>query len=328
MTFWSDDRSHVLEDGITYVWLILVGLVIGVPSMEFLFLILCFRLLGSVSHANTRVGYGWLGEHILVSPQFHRTHHALKAAGRRSCNFGTTLSLWDIVWDRQVPRQHGRDWRCRSRSGSSQRFLGGTAGCRLSPHGPLSPARKEGAGYEVGMIAAITQHWMGRVLDQGRLGIRLNECWKLEAYEQYKSRLRAAEYPCFFGQSGEARGEMLYTFVAKGGLAEFVTNMREFVSLIGAPPHERSSMVAFLEPDLSMTNHESFLARFWEVLQFLHEHDRSPFTERTPDHPLWEFAFEGCEMFVVGASPTYQRRRSRNLGPGVVIVFQPRSLFD
>jgi hypothetical protein len=177
------------------------------------------------------------------------------------------------------------------------------------------------------MIAAITQHWMGRVLDQGRLGIRVNECWKLEAYEQYKSRLRAAEYPCFFGQSGEARGEMLYTFVAKGGLAEFVTNMREFVSLIGAPPHERSSMVAFLEPDLSMTNHESFLARFWEVLQFLHEHDRSPFTERTPDHPLWEFAFEGCEMFVVGASPTYQRRRSRNLGPGVVIVFQPRSLF-
>ncbi len=32
-------------------------------------------------------------------------------------------------------------------------------------------------------------------------------------------------------------------------------------------------------------------------------------------------------MFVVGASPTYQRRRSRNLGPGMVLVFQPRSLF-
>jgi FPC/CPF motif-containing protein YcgG len=32
-------------------------------------------------------------------------------------------------------------------------------------------------------------------------------------------------------------------------------------------------------------------------------------------------------MFVVGASPTYQRRRSRNLGLGVVLVFQPRSLF-
>jgi sterol desaturase/sphingolipid hydroxylase (fatty acid hydroxylase superfamily) len=98
LTFWSDDRSHVLEDAITYVWLITVGLAIGVPSMQFPFLILCFRFLGSISHANTRVGYGWLGEHIFVSPQFHRTHHALRAAGRRSCNFGTTLSIWDIAF--------------------------------------------------------------------------------------------------------------------------------------------------------------------------------------------------------------------------------------
>src|ERR1700678_681566 len=41
MTFWSDDRSHVLEDAITYLWLITVGLAIGVPSMQFPFLILC-----------------------------------------------------------------------------------------------------------------------------------------------------------------------------------------------------------------------------------------------------------------------------------------------
>jgi hypothetical protein len=177
------------------------------------------------------------------------------------------------------------------------------------------------------MIAVIPQNWTGRVLDQGRLGITVNDRWKLEAYEQYKARLRAPEYPCFFGQGGEARGEMLYTFVAKSGLNEFVTNMQQFVSLIGAPPHERSSLVAFFEPDPSITDHASFVARFWHVLQFLHEHDRNPATERTPDHPLWEFAFEGCEMFVVGASPTYQCRRSRNLGPGVVLVFQPRSLF-
>lgn len=98
MTFWSDDRSHVLEDAITYLWLIAIGLAIGVPAMQFPFLILCFRLLGSVAHANTRIGYGWLGSHILISPQFHRTHHALRAAGRRSSNFGTALSVWDILF--------------------------------------------------------------------------------------------------------------------------------------------------------------------------------------------------------------------------------------
>jgi FPC/CPF motif-containing protein YcgG len=177
------------------------------------------------------------------------------------------------------------------------------------------------------MIAAVSQNWTGRVLDQGRLGIPVKESWKLEAYEQYKARLHAPEYPCFFGQTGEARGEMLYTFIAEGGLHELVKNMRHFVSLIAAPPHERSSLIAFFEPDPSITDHMSFVARFWQILQFLHDHDRDPATDKTPDHPLWEFAFERCEMFVVGASPTYKYRRSRNLGPGVVLVFQPRSLF-
>jgi len=178
------------------------------------------------------------------------------------------------------------------------------------------------------MIYATTpQDWIGRVLYQGKLGVSVEDAWKLEAYEQYKARLRAPEYPCFFGQSGEACGEMLYTFIEEGGLGEFVTNMRQFVSLIAAPPHERSSLAAFFAPDTSITDHMSFVGRFWQVLQFLHDHDSDPVTDRTPDDPLWEFAFERCEMFVVGASPTYQHRRSRDLGPGIVLVFQPRSLF-
>jgi sterol desaturase/sphingolipid hydroxylase (fatty acid hydroxylase superfamily) len=98
MTFWSDERSHVLEDTITYIWLIAVGLSIGVPSFQFPFVVLGFRFIGSIAHSNTRISYGWLGDHIFISPGFHRTHHALKAAGRRSCNFGTALSWWDILF--------------------------------------------------------------------------------------------------------------------------------------------------------------------------------------------------------------------------------------
>jgi len=98
MTFWSDDRSHVLEDAITYLWLIAVGLAIGVPAFQFPFLILGLRFVGALAHANTRARYGWLGERIFVSPQFHRTHHALRAAGRRSTNYGTALALWDVLF--------------------------------------------------------------------------------------------------------------------------------------------------------------------------------------------------------------------------------------
>ena len=177
------------------------------------------------------------------------------------------------------------------------------------------------------MIIAGRQNWTSRVLDRGRLGIAPEESWKLEAYEQYRAKLRRPDYPCFFGQAGEERGEMLYTFTAGGRLEELVTNMQQFVSLTGTPGYERSSLVAFLEPDCSITDHASFVARFWHALQFLHEYDRHPATNRTPDHSLWEFSFERCEMFVVGASPTYCHRRSRNLGPGIVLIFQPRLLF-
>jgi len=177
------------------------------------------------------------------------------------------------------------------------------------------------------MINAEFQSWESRVLEQGVLGVKPRNAWKLNAYEQYKAKLLEPSYPCFFGQGGEVRGEMLYAFIARAGLDELVTNMRRFVTLIDTSEFKRSSLVAFFEPELSVTDHASFVARFWQALRFLHEHDRDPLVDRTPDDPLWEFSFERTEMFVVGASPTYRIRRSRNLGPGIVLVFQPRSLF-
>jgi uncharacterized protein len=169
--------------------------------------------------------------------------------------------------------------------------------------------------------------WTSRVLHQGLLGVSPNENWKFEAYEQYKSKLDARDYPCFFGQAGEARGEMLYTFIPRNTLSEMLTDMQQFVALISTPDYKRSSLVAFFEPDSAITSHTSFVNRFWQVLRYLHDHDPESTTERTPDHPLWEFSFQRSEMFVVGTSPTYRQRRSRNLGPGIVLIFQPRSLF-
>lgn len=177
------------------------------------------------------------------------------------------------------------------------------------------------------MISTEVSSWTSRVLDKGVLGIPPNEAWKLDAFEQYKTKLRAVDFPCFFGQTGELRGEMMYTFIAKDSREGLLENMREFVRLIGTLEYERCSLIAFFEPDPSLTDHLVFVARFWEMLQLLHEHDRQPAVERTPDDPLWEFSFEDCEMFVVGSSPTYRQRRSRNLGPGIVLIFQPRTLF-
>ncbi len=97
MTFWSDDRNHVLDDVIAYVWFIATGLAIGIPPMQFPLIVLALRLVESFSHANTRIRFGWLGERILVSPQFHRAHHGLLAAGQQSFNYGAVFPWWDMM---------------------------------------------------------------------------------------------------------------------------------------------------------------------------------------------------------------------------------------
>jgi sterol desaturase/sphingolipid hydroxylase (fatty acid hydroxylase superfamily) len=98
MTFWSDDRNHVLDDVIAFCWFLVIGLLIGIPPMQFPLIILLLRLLESMSHANARVGFGWLGERLLISPRFHRAHHGVLAAGQRSCNYGAIFPFWDMMF--------------------------------------------------------------------------------------------------------------------------------------------------------------------------------------------------------------------------------------
>jgi sterol desaturase/sphingolipid hydroxylase (fatty acid hydroxylase superfamily) len=98
MTFWSDDRNHVLDDVMAFVWFMVLGLLIGIPPMQFPLIILLLRLLESMSHANARVGFGAIGERLLISPRFHRAHHGMRAAGQRSCNYGAIFPFWDMMF--------------------------------------------------------------------------------------------------------------------------------------------------------------------------------------------------------------------------------------
>ncbi len=98
MTFWSDDRNHVLDDFIAFVWFGVIALAIGVPPMQFPLLVLVLRFVESLSHANARVSFGVVGERLLVSPRFHRAHHGVLAFGRRSCNYGAVLPWWDMLF--------------------------------------------------------------------------------------------------------------------------------------------------------------------------------------------------------------------------------------
>jgi sterol desaturase/sphingolipid hydroxylase (fatty acid hydroxylase superfamily) len=97
MTFWSDDRNHFVDDLIGFVWFTIIALLVGVPPLQFPMLVLMLRFLESLSHANTRLSFGWLGERLLVSPRFHRAHHGMLAAGLESVNYGAVFPYWDMA---------------------------------------------------------------------------------------------------------------------------------------------------------------------------------------------------------------------------------------
>ena len=105
MNLWSDNRNHLLDDFLHDVYLGCIALAIGVESGQYVLLVVASRMLQSLQHANVRLHFGSIGERLLVSPRFHRLHHAIgighETGGRGTLgghNFAVLFPVWDILF--------------------------------------------------------------------------------------------------------------------------------------------------------------------------------------------------------------------------------------
>lgn len=101
MTFWSDDRNHLFDDLIRGAVMASVALVFGVAPEQFVLLTVASRLIQSVQHGNLRWRWGGLAERLVVSPSFHRLHHAVDFGfdgPARGCNFAVLFPVWDLMF--------------------------------------------------------------------------------------------------------------------------------------------------------------------------------------------------------------------------------------
>lgn len=101
MSFWTDDRNHVVDGLIEALWLAVAAQLIGVSGSQFVGIVFLMTLVESLSHVNARIGFGWLGERLVVSPRYHRIHHGVGVGheGRAGgCNFATLFPVWDILF--------------------------------------------------------------------------------------------------------------------------------------------------------------------------------------------------------------------------------------
>lgn len=143
MTLWSDTRNHLLDDVLMDAVFVLLARLVGVGPGQFVALVAISQLVESFSHANVRLWFGpWL-ERVLVSPRFHRRHHAIgighEAQGGRGtlggCNFAVLFPIWDQLFGTadwqlryeptgirdQLPQEGGRDY---GRGFWAQQWLG------------------------------------------------------------------------------------------------------------------------------------------------------------------------------------------------------------
>ena len=101
LSFWADDRNHVLDGLLHALWLAVLAIAIGMPANYFFFLVMLSRFVESLSHVNARIGFGAVGERLLVSPRYHRMHHGIGVGhegAARGCNFATLFPVWDWLF--------------------------------------------------------------------------------------------------------------------------------------------------------------------------------------------------------------------------------------
>jgi sterol desaturase/sphingolipid hydroxylase (fatty acid hydroxylase superfamily) len=113
MTAWSDDRNHIVDDILHALVFSFFALLFGVSPAQFILLVVLSQLIQSWQHANLKIHLGPF-KYLLVSPLYHRMHHAVgygheaqcKPGVLGGCNFGVLFPWWDMLFNTAIfPKQ-------------------------------------------------------------------------------------------------------------------------------------------------------------------------------------------------------------------------------
>ncbi|PTM59682.1 YqcI/YcgG family protein [Desmospora activa] len=154
--------------------------------------------------------------------------------------------------------------------------------------------------------------------------------WVKRSYQQFTAKVSRPDFPCYFGTQALSKNEVLFAYADHhrsedmvSALATFVERTRQANGLL--------TLAILIAPPEQQLNHDEYRQMFWDSLHFLHEQDEEPWPSDkplSPQEPEWNFCFHGEQMFVFGCAPSYQLKKSRNLGDGLVLMFQSITIFD
>ncbi len=156
--------------------------------------------------------------------------------------------------------------------------------------------------------------------------------WLVEEYNHFEKIITDLTFPCTFGIAGQTRGELRYSYITHDNWSHLPETLTSFAKLFDQQERLiRHGFFLFVEPEEEEKSLSYYRRYFWEVLQYLHDHETKEWPEvfpHDPDHHLWTFVFANEPYFVFGNAPAYKQRKTRNLGNSLIIGFQPRRIFE
>lgn len=155
--------------------------------------------------------------------------------------------------------------------------------------------------------------------------------WLVKEYNHFEKIVTRSDFPCTFGIAGQNRGELRYSYITHNDWSHLPKTMRTFADLFERQDKLiRHGLFLFVEPEKEEKTIPYYKQYFWDVLQYLHDHDDQKWPEdfpHDPDHHLWTFIFADESYFAFGNAPAYKQRKTRDLGNSLIIGFQPRRIF-
>ena len=171
--------------------------------------------------------------------------------------------------------------------------------------------------------------WTTRYIEGANIG-NSPPSWLESSYRKFETTVLTEGYPCYFGAQLVRSGGLYLASVDRESIATLPQTIATFTFISASLHGHRNNLAVFFRPFDVQLSHKRYCEVFWHVLRYLQDHNPLPDTlaAAQTEHPHWEFSFAAEQFFVVGASPSYRNRRSRNLGPGLVMLFQPRDVFE
>ena len=156
--------------------------------------------------------------------------------------------------------------------------------------------------------------------------------WFIREYKHFEDVVSSSNFPCTFGIAGQKRGELRYSYLTHDDWTHIPDTLKAFNQLFDQQERLiRHGFFLFVEPEQEEKSLAYYRQYFWNVLQYLHDHDDQKWPENVPhdpEHHLWSFVFANESYFAFGNAPAYKQRKTRDLGNSLIIGFQPRRIFE